>query len=385
MDKKTLPEKFEEFSDARREGFIEVMNIKESGGMIAGVFCAYTPLEVIEAANFVPVGLCGTSPETIPDAETVLPKNLCPLIKSSYGFALTDKCPYFYFSDVIIGETTCDGKKKMYELLEDLGKNVYMMHLPQGADRDYEIDFWEKEIHRLLDYFETKFNRKITKEQLNAAIKKTNRQRKLRVNFFELQKLVPPPMTGTELIKTAEGDEFRLDPITRQMALEELIQYILDEYHKGNQIIGKDKRRIMLTGCPMGGVIDKIGPIIEDSGGVIVCYDTCAGSRTSGIMVEEDTDDPVRALAERYLKISCSVMTPNQDRLDFMEELIDEYQVEAVIEVVLQACHTFNIEAVKVRRLMQEKGIPYMQLETDYSESDIGQISTRIQAFLEMI
>ena len=60
------------------------------------------------------VGLCSMSDETIPVAEQTLPKNLCPLIKASYGFAVTDKCPFFYFSDVVVGETTCDGKKKMY-------------------------------------------------------------------------------------------------------------------------------------------------------------------------------------------------------------------------------------------------------------------------------
>ena len=147
----TLPEQFESFSEARRNGFIHVMEMKKAGKIVAGVFCAYTPSEVLDAAGITSVGLCGTSQETIPDAEQVLPRNLCPLIKSSFGFALTNKCPYTYFSDIIIGETTCDGKKKMYELLGDLGKNVYVMHLPQGADRPYEIDFWAQEIRRLID------------------------------------------------------------------------------------------------------------------------------------------------------------------------------------------------------------------------------------------
>lgn len=154
----TLPEQYESFSEARRNGFISVMNMKKEGKIIAGVFCAYTPSEVLDAAGITSVGLCGTSQETIPAAEQVLPRNLCPLIKSSFGFALTNKCPYTYFSDIIIGETTCDGKKKMYELLADLGKNVYVMHLPQGADRTYEVDFWAQEIRRLIQTLEEQFN-----------------------------------------------------------------------------------------------------------------------------------------------------------------------------------------------------------------------------------
>ena len=131
----SLPEKFEEFADARKAGFLRVKDLKEQGRKVAGVFCTFTPHEILEAAGFTAVSLCGMSPETIPAAEAHLPKNLCPLIKSSYGFAVSDKCPDTYFSDLIVGETTCDGKKKMYELLNRI-KPTYILHLPQGHDSD---------------------------------------------------------------------------------------------------------------------------------------------------------------------------------------------------------------------------------------------------------
>ena len=113
-----------------------------------GYLCSYTPLEVIDAAGAAAVGLCGTSPETIPAAEAVLPANLCPLVKSTYGFALSDKCPFTYFSDLIVGETTCDGKKKMYELLGEL-KDTYVLHLPPGRGRSWEADAWHEEVRLL--------------------------------------------------------------------------------------------------------------------------------------------------------------------------------------------------------------------------------------------
>ena len=140
----SLPKKFEEYVDIRKQGFIRAMDYKKNGGKIAGCLCTYTPQEILDAGGIGSVGLCGTSNETIPDAEKVLPKNLCPLIKSTYGFAMTEKCPYTYFSDIIIGETTCDGKKKMYELLGEI-KDVHVMHLPQGKDRPYIYDNWYQE------------------------------------------------------------------------------------------------------------------------------------------------------------------------------------------------------------------------------------------------
>ena len=105
MEELKLPERFEEYSEGRKAGFLKMKAAKESGRKVAGYFCTYTPLEVLDAAGMLSVSLCGMSNETIPAAETVLPKNLCPLIKSSYGFAITDKCPYTYWSDLIVGET----------------------------------------------------------------------------------------------------------------------------------------------------------------------------------------------------------------------------------------------------------------------------------------
>ena len=130
----TLPRTYEEFDEQRRRSFIRVKDYKQAGGKLVGYLCSYSPLELIDAAGAAAVGLCGTSNETVPAAETVLPSNLCPLIKSTYGFAVSEKCPFTYFADLIIGETTCDGKKKMYELLGDL-KDVHVLHLPQGQGR----------------------------------------------------------------------------------------------------------------------------------------------------------------------------------------------------------------------------------------------------------
>ena len=130
----SLPKNFESFNEARRKSFMALYNAKEQGKKIIGTFCSYTPVEIIYAAGAISVGLCGKSEQGIAEAEAHLPKTLCPLIKASYGMALTEQCPFFYFSDGILAETTCDGKKKMYELTNFL-KPVHVMNLPQGRDQ----------------------------------------------------------------------------------------------------------------------------------------------------------------------------------------------------------------------------------------------------------
>lgn len=165
----SLPEHFEDFAEARREGFLKVKELKDKGENICGAFCQYTPSEIIYAAGLYQVALCGRSPDPIKTAETRLPANLCPLIKASYGHALEESCPYAYFSDVVVGETTCDGKKKMYELLGEL-KPMQVIHLPNVPDYERSLEMWTEEIRAFAKGLEEKFNVTITDDMLNESI-----------------------------------------------------------------------------------------------------------------------------------------------------------------------------------------------------------------------
>ena len=148
----------------------------------------------------------------------------------------------------------------------------------------------------------------------------------------------------------------------------------------------EEKPRILVTGCPVGGATEKVIKAIEDNGGIVVTYENCTGAKSIDKLVDEDHPDVYDALARRYLNIGCSVMTPNPNRLELMGRLIDEYQVDGVVEVLLQACHTYSVESKGIRDFVNEKkGIPYISVETDYSQADIGQLNTRIAAFIEML
>jgi len=381
---KSLPEQFEEFSEARRSGFLRVKQIKEEGGLIAGIFCTFTPCEILDAAGIIPVSLCGMSNETVGAAEAHLPKNLCPLIKSSYGFAVTDKCPYTYFSDLIVGETTCDGKKKMYELLGRI-KEVYVLHLPQGSDCDYAQEMWTQELRRFISYLEDRFQADITEEKLRQAAHIRNQERALRCSLMELQRLDPPPMWGYQLYKALEGAGFRLHREEILQSLEQLRGEVVKAYQRGECPVPSGAKRILITGCPIGGVLEKTVGVIEDLGGVVVCFENCSGIKAAWQMVDEEAEDIVEAIARRYLNIGCSVMTPNRHRMELLAKLAEGYHADAIVEIVLQACHTYAVEADSVCSLADELKLPYLKIEADYSTSDLEQLRTRMEALLEML
>ena len=379
-----LPRTFEEFNEQRKAHFIAVKNFKQAGNRIVGYLCSYTPLEIIDAAGASSVALCGTSDEVIPDAERVLPANLCPLIKSTYGFAYSQKCPFTYFSDMIIGETTCDGKKKMFELLGEL-KPVHVLHLPQSRERAYEREGWREECRLLKERLEELYGITITDDDLREAARRRNRLRAAQLAMFELQAQQPPVMGGVELMSTmfAGTFNFDLDNFTKQV--EDKVAERRAAYEAGERPVSADAKRILITGCPVGGVINKIGRTIELNGGTVVCMDDCSGERTARMMVDTEADDILGAIADRYLEINCSVMTPNDGRMDNTLAMCEKYHVDGVIESVLTACHTFNVESAKMQRAVESAGIPYMKIETDYSTGDQGQIDTRIAAFIETL
>jgi len=380
----TLPRTYEEFNEKRKQSFMKVKEYKQGGGRLVGYLCSYAPLEVVEAAGAAAVGLCGTSPETIPVAETMLPANLCPLIKSTYGFALSQKCPFTYFSDLIVGETTCDGKKKMYELLGDL-KDVHVLHLPQGQGRAWEPDAWYEEVKYFKETLEQFYGVVITDEDLRRAAKKRNRLRRALVSLYDVQESTPPAMTGVELMSTLLSGTFSFDTDEFASKVEALAQERVADQQAGKSPVSPTAKRILLTGCPTGGLINKVAKVIEENGGAIVCLDDCMGERTNRMLVDEDADDILRAISDRYLAINCSVMTPNDGRSDNTLQMVEKFNVEGVIDCVLTACHTFNVESAKMSTIMEQRGVPYMKLETDYSTADSGQLETRLAAFIETI
>lgn len=379
---KDLPEVFEEFAEQRKNSFLAVKKLKNQGVPVVGAYCTYFPQEIAMAMGAATVGLCSTSDETIPDAEKDLPKNLCPLIKSSYGFAKTDKCPFFHFSDVVVGETTCDGKKKMYEYMSEF-KDIFIMELPNTQSEE-SLKLWKSEIILFKEYLEKKFDVTITEDDVREAIKVNNEVRRSLKRLYEVMRHDPAPITGHDLFKVLYGSGFKFDRKAIPAETDALVEKIEKEYAEGKML--EKKPRIVITGCPIGGATEKVIRAVEDNGGVVVAFENCSGAKSIDKLVDEENPDVYDALARRYLNIGCSVMTPNPNRLDLLGRLIDEYKADGVVEMTLQACHTYNVETLAIRRFVNEKkGIPYINVETDYSQADIGQLNTRIAAFIEML
>lgn len=361
-----------------------VIHKRDIGAPVIGMYCGYAPVELVRAIGAVPVCLCAFSRKTIPAAEAVLPSNLCPLIKSSYGFIITDTCPFYALSQAIIGETTCDGKKKMFELISHI-KPTHIMDLPQLPDEREALGAWITMVHKLKVWIEKAFNARITDDRLEAEIKESNQKKRLMNDFFKYIAHSPPLISWSELY-----DVFGIELVSDSYELSQQLNTIairLEERMNNGDFVGTvQSPRVLVSGCPVGGDAAKVFGVIEEAKGVIVAMEACSGMKGYTIEVEEDTGDPISALARAYLKIPCSCMSPNQRRFDALDEMIERFKPDVVIDVILQACHSYNIESHRIEHHVRDKHqLPFLKVETDFTESDRAMIKTRVEALFESI
>ena len=357
---------------------------REKGKNIVGIYCGYAPLEIIRAMGAAPAVLCAFADKTIPAGEEVLPANLCPLIKSSYGFIKTDTCPFFAISEAVIAETTCDGKKKMFELIADI-KPMHVMDLPQLPDQAEAMANWTVMIKKLKGFLEKTFDKIIDDGDVEKEIAATNEKNRLMNAIFDFAALTPTPVSWLELYDLTYLGQAAT---TQDMLpiLEETIAKLEKRVAGGIYHGDKNSPRVMVTGCPVGGDATKVFKIIEEAGGVVEVLDSCTGMKAYNGAIAENTADPYAALSRRYLDLPCSCMTPNSRRLAELDRMIERFKPDAVIDVVLHACHSYNVESHKIKEHVTGKHkMPFLKIETDYSQSDVGQIRTRVEALFEML
>jgi len=366
----------------------EILEKKKKGKPLVGTFCIFVPEEIVVGADGVCYGLCGGAEFSIADAEKDLPRNICPLIKSAYGFKVQKTCPYTQASNFIYGETTCEAKKKTWEILNKLHP-THVMHIPQ-MKRKKEQELWKSEIYEFKKHIEEIINKEITFEELKKGIEIINKKRKAMQRLDRLRGMYPDvvPISGKDGLLINQIS-FYDDPERFTQKVNELCDELEERIKNKNSVVPKDTPRIMVIGTPMAPPNWKLHHIVETTGGVIINEEACIGHRyyKDNINIEnaKNIDELIDNMLERYMKIDCACFTPNNERIEKIIEMYKERKADGIIYYSLSFCHTYNVESKKVIDRLQEENIPVLKIESDYSMEDMGQIKTRVEAFIESI
>ena len=387
---KNRPEAMAYFDQAALNTFTsrvdELKAHKRNGSKIVGTFCTFVPEEIILAAGAIPIRLSAATERTISDAEIVLPREICPMIKSFAGLILNKRLCFSELVDFLVGETTCDGKKKLWEILQH-HIPVHVMEVPQKKVLASK-ELWTREVFFLKERMEAESGNKITAQGLKEATRILGRKRQALERLARLRRSKLPPISGKDASLVYQVS--LLDDIERfTEKLENLCDELEERVDAEKGVADPSSPRILITGCPMVIPDWKLHHIIETSGAVVVCEDTCSGARTHvDPMVDWNADTlvmQVKSIADRYLNIPCPCFTPGYCGILQAERMAKDHGVDGVIYYVLQFCHGFNMEFSKYEAFFSKWGIPIFKIQTDYSAEDTGQLKTRIEAFLETI
>jgi benzoyl-CoA reductase/2-hydroxyglutaryl-CoA dehydratase subunit BcrC/BadD/HgdB len=330
--------------------------------------------------------LCAGAEFGFEEAERFLPRNTCALIKSFFGFKLSRVCPYIESTDLLVGETTCDGKKKAYEAFKEIQSNLYVLEVPQmKAEPDRQL--LRAEYRRFMAELEAVTGVTITAERLKRAIGIVNSRRRALHRLAALRAANPAPISGLDALLVTQVS-FYDNPVRFTDAVNKLCDELETRVEKGVGVAPRGAKRILLSGCPMAVPNWKLPFVIETSGAVVVGEESCTGERGYRNLVDDaarDLDGLFEAIVDRYFKIDCAIFTPNPERLEHIVDMAKQYQADGVIHYALQFCSPYTVESYGVEKTLNEKGIPVLRVETDYSQEDAGQLKTRIEAFLEML
>jgi benzoyl-CoA reductase/2-hydroxyglutaryl-CoA dehydratase subunit BcrC/BadD/HgdB len=364
----------------------ELMDEKAAGRKIIGAYCVFVPEEIVRAADATLVGLCAGADFATEEVERLLPRNTCSLIKSAFGFKLGKVCPYLEATDMVVGENTCDGKKKSYEILKELVPHLYIMDLPQMKSQKGR-DLLKSEYLRFKEVVERLTGVTIDKARLKKGIDVVNKKRSAIHRLSSLRKVDPAPISGLDAL-LANQVFFYDDPVRFTDSVNKICDELEARIEKGEGVFPKGTPRILLSGCPMAVPNWKVPSIVETSGAVIVGEESCVGERGTRNLTDHTGDSEaalIDAIVDRHFQVDCAIFTPNPDRLTHIEEMFEDYKADGVIHYGLQFCQPYLMESMVVEKALELKNIPTLRIETDYGTEDVGQLKTRVEAFIEQL
>ena len=364
----------------------EILEAREQGEKVVGSYCVFVPEEIVRAAGATLVGLCSGADFAMEEVERILPRNTCALIKSSFGFKLGGVCPYLESADMIVGENTCDGKKKAYEELDKLVSNLYVMDLPQTKS-DSARALLKAEYVRFAKAMEELTGKPITVETLKQGIAITNEKRKALHRLAAIRKADPEPISGLDALLASQVS-FYDAPVRFTQSVNALCDELEKRVADNLGAFPAKTPRILMSGCPMAVPNWKLPWIVESAGAVIVGEESCVGERGIRNLTDDsgqDMDSLLEAIVDRYFKIDCAIFTPNTDRAEHVAQMARDYKADGVIHYSLNFCQPYQIESMGLDTKMEKEGIPFLRIETDYSPEDAQQLKTRVEAFVEMI
>lgn len=375
-----VSEKFDVSDLTRRIEDAELSLIERKDVKKVGYLCTYTPPELLTAAGvaYGRIDKCG-SPAVVAEGEVIVKSVFCDMAKSVIGHFRT-KDPFHDALDQVVTFYTCDTMRATSNAINHYFKPSYGYVVPRTGDKPSAREFFRSEMVNFSKDLEKLTGKPLEEAKVRESIKLHKKLRQTIHKISDLRKRNRPPMSGSDFLEIAR--------YYRSMPAEEQLPVLENLYTRLAAVPDDDtpRMRIMICGGIMADGDRRLMDLLEKEIGVnVVVEDHCTGLSPFYYDLQE-TDDPYRDLANGYLdQAPCARQSPLSKRIDFAGNLALEYKVDAVIYYSLKFCPSFSQTKGLFLRRFHELGLPALELDTDYSQGDTGQIKTRLEAFVEVL
>lgn len=381
------PESMQYFYDLFRDVYCKGMK-PHADKQTVGTLCVHVPNEIIRAAGGVPVRLCDGFYGNEELGGEFMPAKSCSLVKATLGMLKSQNNPFSDGFQTVVSPTTCDQKKKASGMMREMGYEVYDLELPPVKESEEGREYWRRSVRKFTKDIGKVTGKKVTRKTLKQNIKQVGKAQYAYHRLNDLRKNLPIPILGKDMFMVTNAYFF--DDLERWTAATlALCDEIEARVAAGHNAAGRRSPRIVFTGSPPVFPNLKLPLMIEQADGVIVADETCSSNRLLNDMVSVDEwfmYDMVDAVADRYLKsCTCPIFTHNDDRIRRLIDLAQTYQADGVVYQAFAGCSVYEMEQRSVGKAMEQAGIPMLYIETDYSPSQSGQLSTRVEAFIESL
>lgn len=382
------PESIAPFLDALKRVYIDFQDVSHHENQkTIGTFCLMVPGELIYAAGAQPVRLCSGSYTACSIGDEFVPRDACPLVKAVMGFGRIDVSPVYQNCSLMVIPVTCDCKKKLAGMLEQL-KPTIVLHVPSSKSEDADGEQYLQELYRLIPHLEAATGSRITSQTLGESINTVGYAQYEMSRFLKYRQNDPALLHGTQVIAAMNAYAYMpaWDWAQQMHRLnEEMAQRL-----KQKKFVGKAKQpRILITGSPIAFPNIKVPLLIEEMGGILAGDETCMGERglyDPVAVIYKSFDGMMRSLVSRYTKpCTCPTFVDNSQRVYRIKQMIRDHKVQGVIYHVLRGCLVYDYEYQVFEEELEKMGIPVIRVESDYNEEDVEQLRIRIEAFIELI
>jgi benzoyl-CoA reductase/2-hydroxyglutaryl-CoA dehydratase subunit BcrC/BadD/HgdB len=376
------------FYDLFRRIYCQGDALPQTGARV-GTTCIHAPEELIYAMGATPVQLCNGAYHYDQVGGDFMPAKSCSLVKALLGMLHSkDPVPRVGNLDLVVNLTTCDQKKKAGAMIAEMGYPVYDLELPPSKESEASRRYWQRSVRDFAMRLRRLTGKKLKRKNLRAAMAKIARAQAAFRTLHNLRKSSPALFLGKDAFLVTNAYFF--DDIVRWTeAVEELNVELQRRREAGFQAAQRKAPRILFTGSPPIFPNLKLPLLIEEAGGVVVADETCSANRMLYDMTAVDewlVGDMVDSLADKYLKpCTCPIFTNNLDRHRRLQELAAGFDVDGVVYQAFAGCQVYEMEQRSTADALNAKNVPMLYVETDYSPDDMGQLCTRIEAFLESI